>query len=285
MKQAYLDFYADERNKKDRLYNPRDKNGFDVGELESFLKRSLNTNYLKKGGRDKIDLEKLEWLIVQAADTNAIDDRKDKSSSAFLNEPTKRALDNDFLARYRVYGFTDDDLHHLINKFIRLKDNPGLREWAIQRRTLLKLETTPLDLAGTSIDGREIDLKRMKGKVVLVDFWSTWCSSCIARMPAIAAMYHRYKSAGFEVVSVSLNGFDKLVEVKEIEEQIGAGWPTLLIEESKKESLGDKIMQKYGFYGVPQLLLLDKAGKLVMLNDVLRDGNFEPLLLTLLKSK
>lgn len=282
MKEDYIRHFSDKKN-SGRLYDSEDKNRFDVSELESFLKRSLNTTYRNKNG--KLNMEKLERLIVQAADTSAIDNIIDGLPSSSLNYRTKRVLDNDFLSRYRLYGLTNNDLQNLITKFIQNKNNPGLKEWGLQRKALLNLRAMPFDFAGTAIDGMEIDLKKMKGRVVLVDIWSIWCSSCIARMPAIATMYHKYKDYGFEVISLCLNEDDKLPEVKKIEERIGAGWPILLIGGgSNKESQGYRIMNKYGFFGVPQLLMLDKEGKLVMLNDILRDGDFEPLLLTLLKN-
>src|SRR5690606_25271439 len=121
---------------------------------------------------------------------------------------------------------------------------------------------------------------------VLVDFWSTGCSSCIERMPAIKLVYDKYKSKGFEVVSGCLNSEDEEEVVRKIKKRIESEWPILMLGgKDKREwatSMGNKIMRKYGFFGVPQLLLLNKQGKLVLLNDVLRDGNFEPIVKELL---
>ena len=258
---------------------------FDLLELESFLMMSLNASYRNVDRNNKINIGKLEQLIIQAGFIMGMSDSAKMGGTYVFSYKNdfKRTMDNDFLSCYNTFGLTDKDLNHLINKLIA-STNKGLKEWGIQRRTLLKLKDTPFALKAPSLDGRLIDIENMRGKVILVDFWSVWCSSCIERMPAIKNLYKKYKDDGFEVISACFNDEDKLEEVKRIEEKISGGWPTLLIGGSNKESLGYSLLRKYGFFGVPQLLLLDKTGKLVMLNDILRDGDFEPLLVNLLKS-
>ena len=57
----------------------------------------------------------------------------------------------------------------------------------------------------TSTTGEEIDLAAMSDKVVLVDFWATWCGPCVAEMPHVISTYEKYKDAGFAVVGISLD--------------------------------------------------------------------------------
>jgi peroxiredoxin len=52
-------------------------------------------------------------------------------------------------------------------------------------------------------DGGDFDLEAMRGKVVLVDFWATWCAPCLAEMPAIEKYYRKHKADGFEVIALS----------------------------------------------------------------------------------
>lgn len=57
----------------------------------------------------------------------------------------------------------------------------------------------------TSLEGQELTLERFKGKVLLVDFWATWCPPCVAEMPEITKVYEKFKGHGFEILSLSLD--------------------------------------------------------------------------------
>lgn len=241
-------------------------------ELFGFLDISLNKQY--RG--EKLDLRKLRDLFT--------------SSSAYLihedpNNPTKVAarifnpMDASFIARYKEYGLTEGDMEVFFNS-VKKSNSPTIRNWAIQRSSLFSLMKDPIAFRHPSLDGQIIDLDKMRGKVVLLDFWATTCSSCIERMPAIKAIYDKYKNQGFEVISACWNYGDQREDILKIEKKIGSDWPILMIGGKEvtdsKNSLGAQIFKKYGFWGVPQLLLLDKSGRLVMLNDKLRNGDFEP---------
>ncbi|MCB1087881.1 MAG: TlpA family protein disulfide reductase, partial [Verrucomicrobiae bacterium] len=62
-----------------------------------------------------------------------------------------------------------------------------------------------MEIAFTAIDGTEVDLSKMKDKVVLVDFWATWCGPCVGEMPNVIATYEQYHEKGFEVIGISLD--------------------------------------------------------------------------------
>ena len=63
----------------------------------------------------------------------------------------------------------------------------------------------PLQLKFTAVDGKLVDLNNLKGKVVLLDFWATWCRPCRAEVPDLVSTYQKYHDQGFEIVGVSLD--------------------------------------------------------------------------------
>jgi thiol-disulfide isomerase/thioredoxin len=86
---------------------------------------------------------------------------------------------------------------------IAASPNSRVRELAMKRRTVLTALAQPLDLVFTALDGRSIDTKQWRGRVVLVDFWATWCVPCLKEMPNVRAAYQKYHDKGFEVIGIA----------------------------------------------------------------------------------
>ena len=107
----------------------------------------------------------------------------------------------------------------MILRNIEVLDTPGAPAGAKTLARHLKAGTKPyqlghpLDIRFTALDGREVDLARLKGKVVLIEFWSTTCGPCIGEMPEVKAVYDQHHSEGFEIIGISLD--DKKKELRE----------------------------------------------------------------------
>jgi thiol-disulfide isomerase/thioredoxin len=120
------------------------------------------------------------------------------------------------------------------------------------------LKGKQVDIKGKTVDGKEFDIASLKGKVVLVDFWATWCRPCRAEHPNIQKNYETYKEKGFEVVGISLDG-DKDA-LKEYLENEHVKWVSL------HDGADGDLAVKFGIIGIPTMMLLDKEGKLVTMS-------------------
>src|SRR5204862_4366697 len=87
----------------------------------------------------------------------------------------------------------------------------------------------PMELKGTTAEGAKFDLAQYKGKVVLVDFWATWCGPCRAALPELKETYEKYHGKGLEVVGVSLDY--ELKDLTDFVEKEKITWVNLVGEE------------------------------------------------------
>lgn len=133
------------------------------------------------------------------------------------------------------------------------------------------------DFSETDLDGKPISVGNFKGKVVLVDFWATWCGPCVGELPNVLKAYEKYHGKGFEIVGVSLDSDkDKLTTFLKAKNMTwqqffdGKGWK-------------NKVAEKYQVHSIPATYLVDKDGKLIASN--LRGDALETALAKVLGDK
>ena len=113
-----------------------------------------------------------------------------------------------------------------------------------------------LDFTLKDVDGKDVRLADYKGKVVLLDFWATWCVPCKIEIPIFIDLYNRYKGQGFEVVSIVL--LDRFANAKPYAAKMQMNYPVL-----DGDPQQDKIDDAYGpLFGLPMSFLIGRDGRL-----------------------
>jgi thiol-disulfide isomerase/thioredoxin len=128
------------------------------------------------------------------------------------------------------------------------------------RKATAELKSKPLDMKFTAVDGREIDLAKMRGKVVLIDFWATWCGPCVQELPNVLKAYKELNPKGFEIIGISLDSDKEKLEsfVKER----GMEWPQFFDGKGWK----NEIAATYQIRSIPAMWLVDQKGMVVDTN-------------------
>jgi len=114
-----------------------------------------------------------------------------------------------------------------------------------------------MEIAFTDLKGNPVDLEKLKDKIVLVDFWATWCPPCVAEMPNILATYEKYREKGFEVIGISLDD-DKAALEKFVADQ-KLPWP----QHFDGKGMDGEIATRYAIGRLPATFLLGKGNKII----------------------
>ncbi len=118
----------------------------------------------------------------------------------------------------------------------------------------LDMRTKPLELKFTALDGKEIDLAKLRGKVVLLDFWAAWCGPCMAKLPEILVLQKKYKDKDFQLLGISLDE-DKAALESTLKSK-GMDWPQSFDGKGWQSEVGTR----FGVESIPAAWIVDKKG-------------------------
>ncbi len=141
-------------------------------------------------------------------------------------------------------------------------DNPQFKE-AMARLEADDAKRQKADFTLTDLQGKSWHLRDLKGKVVLVNFWATWCPPCRKEMPDLQALYDTYKDQGFVVLSIS---DEEAAKVSPFITERNISYPVLL-------DPGRKVNDAFVVDGIPKSFVYDREGKLVAQSIDMRTRN------------
>jgi thiol-disulfide isomerase/thioredoxin len=165
-----------------------------------------------------------------------------------------------------AYGAFGEIFSQNLNEEIRAFGEV-MKNGAVRRARLLSGD--PIKVTGKTVEGMPFHIKQYKGKVVIVDFWATWCGPCLAELPNLKSIYKKYHDRGLEIVGVNL---DKSAgELGKFLRDNDLPWKTLHNEDPKtaeddKKGFSDPNAEFYGITGIPTIILIDRKGKVISLD-------------------
>jgi cytochrome c biogenesis protein CcmG/thiol:disulfide interchange protein DsbE len=125
------------------------------------------------------------------------------------------------------------------------------------RRGIYPGEIAP-DVVGLDLAGKPLALHQVNGRVVLVNFWATWCAPCMAELPALERLYQSLRERGFTVLGVAVD--DSIENIREAVARNGVTYPVLLDEQGKSKRL-------FELKGFPESFVLDAEKRVLIIND------------------
>jgi peroxiredoxin len=230
-------------------------NGDDVMIGDIIVKKDspLNTDYFKQF----IWREHQLMQILESASPNATDQFVEGAWRLIKDYPDEANGYQDIMMAIGHYEYADkpESARALANELIASSAPEKYKFWSKRLLNRLDAHGKPVTLQFTAVDGRNVDLAEMRGKVVLVDFWSTHCGSCVAELPRVKGVWNEFHVQGFEVIGISCD--NDQAELKEYVKSHDIPWPQYF---DGKQQGDNKFTVCFGIYGIPHKFLVDRNG-------------------------
>ncbi len=202
---------------------------------------------IKQQARGALLQDSLEKSDPSAGLTDALDKELSAYEKDFPDDPTCAQFVD---LRLRLLQNTPEKI---IPALVAMSKSPSRSTAEIAARQL-EIHTKPLDVKFTALDGREVDFAKLRGKVVLIDFWATWCEPCVAKLPQLLAVQKKYRDKGFQLIGVSLD--ESRPDLEEMIKTLGIDWPQAF----DGKNMAGELPRHFGLQKLPSAWIVDKKG-------------------------
>lgn len=217
---------------------------------------------------DRLSTEKLPWPYIMAADVYLKLKSKEKAF-AYLY----KAVDRGFISHKDLFS-QEAEFNEL---YQGLEHDPGYKKLVDKINAKIGIGKSAKDFSVELLNGEQFTLSKGKGKVIMVDFWATWCPPCRKEIPQLKQYYEKFKSRGFEIIGISLDS--KKEVLKKFMDKEKVPWKIAF----SGDNWQDETVKLYGVNSVPSYWLIDRKGVLRYFN--LRGEELREAIVSLLTEK